>query len=93
MSLIVETDIKEILEKIDRKFDAFAEKVERRLNSLEQDVSTIKTGITRLESDFKVANLKVDGIYKRLDNQEFTSRAILASLMLIVIGGFVKMYL
>jgi predicted nuclease with TOPRIM domain len=103
MSLIVETDIREILEKMDRKFDtfiekvdrrfdAFEEKIDRRFDALEKDVNTIKLEMVELKGEFKVLESKFDGLSKRIDNQEFTSRSILASLIVVILGGLAKTF-
>jgi predicted nucleic acid-binding Zn-ribbon protein len=81
MPITVETDLMQILEKMDRKLD-----------TLREDVTEIKINITRLEGEIKTLDIKVDGISKRIDNQEFTSRAILASLVVVIIGTFLKMF-
>ena len=74
MSLIIESDLKEILTKIDTK-----------LETLSHDVTDIKVGQARLEE-------KVDGLSKRMDNQEFLSRGVLIGLIVAILGGFAKLF-
>jgi chromosome segregation ATPase len=92
MSLIVETDLKEILNRIDQKLD-----------SVQRDVTDLKLGISELKGEIKIVDerlsgqintldTKVEGLSTRIQNQEFTSRAILGGLLLIVLGGAAKMF-
>jgi predicted nuclease with TOPRIM domain len=103
MSLIVETDLKEILTRIDQKLD-----------SVQKDVTDLKLGIAELKGEIKIVDerlsgqiknvderlsgqistldTKVEGLSTRIQNQEFTSRAILGGLLLIVLGGAAKMF-
>ena len=81
MSLIIETDLKELLNKIDQKID-----------SIQKDVIDLKISTTELKGDVKTLETKIDGLSTRVQNQEFTSRAILGGLLLIVLGGAAKMF-
>ena len=81
MSLIIETDLKEVLAKIDQKLD----KLDSRLDSISKDITDLKVGQPRLEE-------KVDGLSKRLDNQEFLSRGVLIGLIVTILGGFAKLF-
>ena len=103
MSLIVETDLKEILNRIDQKLD-----------SVQRDVPDLKLGIAELKGEIKIVDerlsgqiknvderlsgqistldTKVEGLSTRIQNQEFTSRAILGGLLLIVLGDAAKMF-
>lgn len=81
MSLIVETDLKEILSRIDQKLD-----------SVQKDIVDLKISTTELKGEVKTLETKIDGLSTRVQNQEFTSRAILGGLLLIVLGGAAKMF-
>ncbi|HEY9693429.1 MAG TPA: hypothetical protein V6D15_14565 [Oculatellaceae cyanobacterium] len=74
MSVTIESDLKEILTKIDQKLD-----------TLSRDVTDLKVGQARLEE-------KVDGLSKRMDNQEFLSRGVLIGLIVAILGGFAKLF-
>ena len=80
MSITIELDLNDILNKIDTKLD-----------TLSRDVTDIKVGVAKLEK--KVDGLekrleakldgieqklesKLDGLRKRMDNQEFISRGV-----------------
>jgi predicted nuclease with TOPRIM domain len=96
MSVQIETDLKEILGKIDSKLD-----------NLQKDVTELKIGQTRLEGkveslDEKFTNKiegldekftsKIDGLDKRLSNQEFLNRAVVVGLLLAILGGLAKLF-
>ncbi|HEY9872657.1 MAG TPA: hypothetical protein V6D12_04445 [Candidatus Obscuribacterales bacterium] len=85
MSVTIESDLKEILAKIDQKLD-----------SISKDITDLKVGQARLEE--KVDGLekrleeKIDGLGKRMDNQEFISRGVLIGLLVAILGGFAKLF-
>jgi cell division septum initiation protein DivIVA len=81
MSLIIETDLKELLNRIDQKIDG-----------VQKDITDLKISVTELKGEIKTLDTKVDGLSTRVQNQEFTSRAILGGLLLIVFGGAIKMF-
>jgi len=91
---IVETDIKDILSKIDN-----------RLECIENDLTDIKINQARMEEklsgqislvdeklsgQISLVDEKVSGLGKRLEFQEFINRSILAGLILLVLGGAAK---
>ena len=81
MSLIVETDLKELLNRIDQKIDG-----------IQRDIVDLKISTTELKGEVKTLETKIDGLSMLVQNQEFTSRAILGGLLLIVLGGAAKMF-
>lgn len=74
MSVTVESDLKDILTKIDT-----------RLDRIEQSLVELKVGQARLEE-------KVEGLSKRIDNQEFISRGVLIGLIVAIAGGAAKLF-
>ena len=85
MSITLESDLKEILTKIDQKLD-----------TLSRDVTDLKVGQARLEEKVdgleKRLESKLDGLGKRMDNQEFISRGVLIGLIVAILGGFAKLF-
>ncbi len=85
MSVTIESDLKEILTKIDTKLD-----------TLSRDVTDLKVGQARLEEKVdgleKRLESKLDGLSKRMDNQEFISRGVLIGLIVAILGGFAKLF-
>jgi len=93
---IVETDIKDILSKIDN-----------RLECIENDLTDIKINQARMEEklsgqislveeklsgQISLVDEKVSGLGKRLEFQEFINRSILVGLIIIVLGGAAKYF-
>ncbi len=66
MSVMIEQDLKEILTKIDQK-----------LERIENDVTDLKIGQTRIEGELKRIEEKIDGLDKRIEFQEFINRSVL----------------
>ncbi len=62
----VESDPKEILTRIDNKLD-----------KLSEDVTNIKVSLAEVKGDIKTLDTKIDGLEKRVGNQEFTNRGVL----------------
>lgn len=81
MSITIETDLKEVLDRIDSK-----------LETIQSDITDIKISQAELKGEIKALDTKVDGLSTRVQNQEFTSRAILASLVVVILGSALKMF-
>ncbi|WP_009633753.1 hypothetical protein [Synechocystis sp. PCC 7509] len=77
----IEYDIKEILIRLDGRFD-----------KLESKIDKIGEDITDLQVKVGVLAEKVEGITKRLDTQEFINRGVIIGLILAVLGGFAKVF-
>jgi chromosome segregation ATPase len=121
MSVIIETDLRDILNKLEQRFDKIDLKLEdilKNVTDLKIDVievkGEIKTSDEKLSGEIKtsdeklsgqiktldeklsrqinILDTKVDGLSTRVQNQEFTSRAILGGLLLIVLGGAARMF-
>jgi cell division septum initiation protein DivIVA len=81
MSVTIETDLKEILDQINHK-----------LEHIQENITDIKISQTELKGEIKALDTKVEGLSMRIQNQEFTSRAILGSLVLVILGSALKMF-
>ncbi|MEG3439682.1 DUF4164 family protein [Pannus brasiliensis CCIBt3594] len=70
--------------------------INRKLDNLQKDVNDsrleTKVAIQELKGDIKSLDEKVNGLSKRLDNQEFVSRGILVALVVAIIGGAAKLF-
>ena len=88
----IESDLKEILTRIDTKLD-----------KLSEDVTELKVGQARIEGDIKTTDEKLSGQIKALDtkveqldkrvgNQEFTNRGVLIGLIVVILGGAAKFF-
>lgn len=81
MSISVETDLKEILTRIDSKLD-----------KLTEDVTELKVGQAEIKGNIKALDTKVEGLDKRVSNQEFTNRGVLIGLIVVILGGAAKFF-
>jgi chromosome segregation ATPase len=63
MSLIIETDLKEVLSKLDGKIDKLDEKIDR----MQDSITDLKLGQSELKGDLKSLNTKVDNLEKTVD--------------------------
>jgi predicted nucleic acid-binding Zn-ribbon protein len=54
MSLIIETDPKEILNKLDQRID----RIDQRLEGIQKDVTDIKINVVKIEDDIKALETK-----------------------------------
>ena len=91
MSLTIETELKDVLAKIDQRL----ERMEQGQNELKLSVSELKGEVknlsTELKGEIKTLDTKVDGLSTRVGNQEFLLRTIVGGLILIILGGAAKM--
>jgi chromosome segregation ATPase len=81
MSLTIETELKDIFNKIDQ-----------RLERMEQGQNELRLSVSELKGDVKALDIKVDGLSTRVSNQEFLLRTIVGGLILIILGGAAKMF-
>lgn len=77
----IETDLKEIFTKLDQ-----------RLDRMEISLNELKVSQAEIRGDIKALDEKVNGIGKRLENQEFTNRGILVAVVIALIGGAAKFF-
>jgi len=103
MTTTIETDLKEILGKLDNHL----ERIDNRLSNLELNQIEIKGEIKildeklsgqinaldeKLSGQINTLDEKITGIDKRLDNQEFINRGILVGIILALFAGVVKLF-
>jgi hypothetical protein len=81
MAIPIETDLKDILTKIDN-----------RLDRIENDLTEIKINQAETRGEIKVLDEKITGIGKRLENQEFIGRSIFVGVILALLAGAVKLF-
>jgi predicted nuclease with TOPRIM domain len=92
-------EIKQSIKSLDQRFDKIDErfdKVDQRLDKMNERLTHLEIGQARLEErfsgDIKTLEEKVDGVSKRIDNQEFVSRGILVGLILAFLAGLAKFF-
>jgi predicted nucleic acid-binding Zn-ribbon protein len=77
--------LEKILSELQSEIKSFRNEVTTDLKAIRNDVTDLKVGQAKLEE-------KLDGLSKRIDNQEFVSRGILLTLLATVLGGAAKMF-
>ena len=103
MSIQIETDLKEILDRIEQKIDKlddkFTQKIDKldsefspKIDKLNDDISELKIGQTEIKGEIKALDEKVKGIDEKVKNQEFLNRATVVGLLLAILGGIAKMF-
>ena len=99
----VEYDLKEILTKLDSRFETLEkklenwfEKLETKLDKVIVDVAEVKTNLVRVEATFngeiEGPSKDIQGISKRLDGQEFINRGVAIGLLVALLGGLAKLF-
>ncbi|MCU0537628.1 MAG: DUF2730 domain-containing protein [Hydrococcus sp. Prado102] len=103
MSITIESDLKEILTRLEQKIDNVQKDVgelkismtesKGDLKRVEVEIrGEIKTLESSLRGEIKTLDEKVTGFGKRLDDREFVNRGILVSLVIAILGGFAKLF-
>ncbi|NJL51261.1 MAG: hypothetical protein HC930_01820 [Hydrococcus sp. SU_1_0] len=92
MSISIESDLKEILtkidnrlDKIDQRFEKLETKIDDRFEKIETKINEIQVSVARLEE-------KTEGLSKRIESQEFVSRGVLIGLIVAILGGAAKLF-
>ncbi|OKH23794.1 hemolytic enterotoxin [Hydrococcus rivularis NIES-593] len=81
MSLTIEQDLKEYLDRFEQKLD-----------KLEQKIDKVDEKVDKLNIDMATVKTKIDGLDKRMENQEFLSRGVLIGLIVAILGGLAKLF-
>ncbi len=97
MTISIDQDLKDVLNKLDQRFD----KVDQKLEALAKDVTDLKVGQVRLEEklsgEIKALDIKVDGIDKRLEKVETSQKnqiwALISILSTVVLAAVIRFVL
>jgi chromosome segregation ATPase len=103
MSVNIESDLKEILTKIDNRLDNLQKDMtdvkvsvaeqKKDIQRLEEKIdSTYKRLEEKIDSTSERLEDKIDGLGKRLDNVEFINRGVFVGLLLVILGGAAKLF-
>ncbi len=92
MSITIEQDLKEYLDRFEQKIDKLDEKFEQKLDKLEQKLDKVDEKVDKLSIEMATVKTKLDGLDKRMENQEFLSRGVLIGLIVAILGGFAKLF-
>jgi predicted nuclease with TOPRIM domain len=85
---VIKTDLAELLNKLDRRFD----KLDERLDKIDDRLNRLEIGQAEIKGDIKALDTKVDQLDKRVGNQEFTNRGVLVGLIIVILGGAAKFF-
>jgi hypothetical protein len=92
----ITTDLASVLEQINQKLDTLQKEVSDFRTETNVAITSLKGDIKaldeRLTGEIKTVNAKVEGLGKRLENQEFISRGVLIALIVAILGGFAKLF-
>jgi hypothetical protein len=76
MSITIETDLKEILDKLDQKMDRQFDKLEQKVDRMQGDITELKLG-----------QIKIEGDIKALDNKGSVIQPIITGITVAFVGG------
>jgi predicted nucleic acid-binding Zn-ribbon protein len=91
MSVTIETDLKEILDKLDQKMDRqFAQldqKMDRQFEQLDRQFEKVEQKVDRMQSDItelQLGQAKIEGDIKALDNKGSVIQPIITGITVII---------
>ena len=95
----IETDLAEILKEIKSDQKGILKEIfniKKEINSdqkaILKEISDVKVELAEVKGDIKSLDTKVEQLDKRIANQEFTNRGVLVGLILVMLGGLVKLF-
>ncbi len=83
MSITIETDLKEILDKLDQKMDRQFAQLDQKMDRLDQKIERAQEDIAKLQ----VGQAKLEGDIKALDNKGSVIQPILTGITVAFVGG------
>lgn len=90
--ITVTYSLEEVLTRIETKIDRLDQKIDERFGKLEERIGKLEERIGTLEVSQARIEEKIDGLSKRLENQEFITRGIILGLVLAFLAGFAKLF-
>ncbi|NJL53567.1 MAG: hemolytic enterotoxin [Hydrococcus sp. SU_1_0] len=99
MSISIESDLKEILtkidnrlDKIDQRFEKLETKIDDRFDKVDQRFEKIETKINEIQVSTARLEEKTEGLSQRISSQEFVNRGVLIGLIVAILGGAAKLF-
>lgn len=89
---IIETDLAQILNKLDSKIDKLDEKLDSKIDKLDEKIDNLALISAELKGDIKALDTKTEQLNIRVGNVEFASRGILIGIAVVVLGGFAMFF-
>lgn len=81
----VSYSLEEVLKEINQKLDSNQKQINQRFDKIDDRLGKLEVGQARIEE-------KLDGVNKRLENQEFITRGVVVGLVLAFLAGFAKLF-
>lgn len=104
---IIQTDIAQVLnkldskidrldQKLDEKFDRLDQKFDEKFDRLDQRLNKLETGQVeikeKLSGEIKALDTKTEQLNIRVGNVEFAIRGVLVGLIIVILGGFAMFF-
>ena len=77
----IETDLAEVLNKLDSKIDKLDEKIDN-----------LTIGQSEIKGEVKALDVKTEQLNTRVGNVEFAIRGVLIGLLVVILGGFAMFF-
>ena len=99
----IQTDLAQILnkldskidkldEKFDDKFNKLDEKFDDKFNKLDEKIEKLTISQTEIKGNIKALDVKTEQLNTRVGNVEFAVRGVLIGLAVVVLGGFAMFF-
>jgi tartrate dehydratase alpha subunit/fumarate hydratase class I-like protein len=89
----IQTDLAQVLSKLDAKIDKLDEKFDQKFDKLEERLSKLEIGQTEIKGEIKALDVKTEQLNTRVGSIEFAVRGVLVGLAVVVFGGFAMLFL
>ena len=88
----IQTDLAQILNKLDSKIDKLDEKFDDKFNKLDEKIEKLTISQTEIKGNIKALDVKTEQLNTRVGNVEFAVRGVLIGLAVVVLGGFAMFF-
>jgi peptidoglycan hydrolase CwlO-like protein len=88
----IQTDLAQVLSKLDAKIDKLDEKFDQQFDKLEERLSKLEIGQTEIKGEIKALDVKTEQLNTRVGSIEFAVRGVLVGLAVVVFGGFAMLF-
>lgn len=88
----IQTDLAQILNKLDSKIDKLDEKFDAKFDKLDEKIEKLTIGQTEIKGEIKALDVKTEQLNTRMGNVEFAVRGVLIGLAVVVLGGFAMFF-
>jgi outer membrane murein-binding lipoprotein Lpp len=89
---IIETDLAQILNRLESKIDKLDGKLDSKIDKLDEKIDNLALNQAEMKGDIKALDVKTEQLNTRVGNVEFASRGILIGIAVVVLGGFAMFF-